>query len=377
MIALSERGISRHLFGPGPANSDPRVAGAASLPLIGHMDPGFSVIMDEICDGLREVFGTANPCTFPVSGTGTAGMEFLAVNLVEPGDRVVVGVNGVFGGRIAEMVTKLGGHVIRVQAPWGQPIGPDAIRQAVANAGSIDIVWLVHAETSTGVQQPDLDKIADIARANGALMLVDTVTSFLGLPIDVDRTGIDSAFSGSQKCLGVTPGLAPATIGPRAVERFRRRRSPVPSWYLDLDKLLAYWESTDSRRSYHHTAPIGPLFSLHEALRISQEVGLDAVRQRLRRAADVLANGLTELGFQYVVTDERHRLPMLHCVRPPAGCDESRLRQLLLERHQVEVGGGLGDLAGQAVRIGLMGANAMPERAEFVVDSIADTIANM
>lgn len=356
---VAARDLHRLLLGPGPSNADPRVAAATGLPLIGHMDPAFVAILDEICSMLRPLFGTTNPVTFAASGTGSAGMELLAMNLIEPGDTVIVGVNGVFGGRIAAAARKLGATVVEATAAWGQPLEVADVAAALMRAGgSAHIVWLVLAETSTGVRQHDIAAFADLAHDHGALLLLDCVTALGGLPLCVDAWGVDAAFAGTQKCLGVTPGCAPVTLGPRALAKFQARRAPVPSWYFDLEALLGYWEGRSGRRIYHHTAPIAPLLGLHESLRLLHVEGLEAVFARHAAAAVELSTGLEKRGFMYVVSDPAARLPMLHAVRPPAGVDEAALRTYLLREHGIEIGAGLGALAGQAVRIGLMGPNA-------------------
>ncbi|REJ38248.1 MAG: alanine--glyoxylate aminotransferase, partial [Bacillota bacterium] len=277
----------RLLLGPGPSEVHPRVLRALATPVLGHLDPAFLALMDQVQADLREVFGTTNLVTLPLSGTGTAGMEAAIVNLVEPGDRVVVGIAGAFGERMAEIAGRCGAEVVRVETPWGRPVDPDDLRRAAA--GGADVIALVHAETSTGVLQP-LEPVAEVAREAGALLLVDCVTSLGGIPVDVDRIGIDIAYSASQKCLGAPPGLAPITVSPRALERIERRTRPVPSWYLDLRLLTGYWREGGSRR-YHHTAPISSVYALAEALVLLKEEGLEARWERQERLGPALQAG--------------------------------------------------------------------------------------
>lgn len=366
----------RYLFGPGPTNASPSVLEAAGLPLIGHLDPVFSDILEDLCTGLRALFGTSNQVTFAASATGSAGMELLAMNLVEPGDTVLIGVNGVFGNRMTEACEKLGATVIQAKAAWGEAISLDVLKDAAGDA-QIDIVWLVHAETSTGVHQCDLAEIGEWVHSQGALFFLDTVTSLGGLPVELDAWGVDAAFSGSQKCLSVTPGLAPVSIGTRALAKFEQRKTPVPSWYFDLAKLLQYWQVKDGRRAYHHTAPIAPLLALHQSVTDILTEGLNQVYARHTEVGDFVMTELQARGFEYVVQTPAERLPMLHCVRVPEGVDEAQLRQRLLQDHNVEIGSGLGAFAGTAVRIGVMGYNANIERVTYLLnalDQVLETI---
>jgi alanine-glyoxylate transaminase/serine-glyoxylate transaminase/serine-pyruvate transaminase len=307
---------------------------------------------------LRVVFATANTLTFPVSGTGSAGMEACIVNLVEPGDEVVVGVNGVFGTRMAEVIERAGARAVRVEAPWGKVVRAEQVEAALGTCTRPKLVALVHAETSTGAWQP-LPDAARLAHAHGALFLADCVTSLGGLPVDLDASGVDVAYSGTQKCLSCPPGLAPVSFGPRALEVLRARKTRVQSWYLDVTLLQQYW---GEERVYHHTAPISMNYALREALRLVMEEGLPARFARHARNHRALAAGLAALGLT-LAAEEGHRLPMLNAVTVPDGIDEARVRGRLLQEHGIEIGGGLGEIAGKVWRVGLMGYGA---RAEIV-----------
>ncbi|MCE7933925.1 MAG: alanine--glyoxylate aminotransferase family protein [Chlorobi bacterium CHB2] len=359
----------RLLMGPGPSMVPQSVLDAMSLPLLGHLDPLFVGLMEEVKEMLRAVFLTSNPMTFPVSGTGSAGMEFCFVNLIEPGDEVVVGINGVFGGRMADVAQRCGATVVRVEAEWGRIIEPEQIAQAVRGR-SPKLVAIVHAETSTGVLTP-VAEIAQLAHDAGALMVIDTVTSLGGTPVRIDEWGIDAAYSGTQKCLSCPPGLAPVTLGPRAMEAATNRRTPVQSWYLDVNLLSGYWGSS---RAYHHTAPISMNYALHEALRLTLEEGLEARWKRHRENHLLLQGMLGEMGIA-LMGQEGHRLPQLNAAAVPAGCDEAETRRRLLEEFNIEIGAGLGPLKGKAWRIGLMGATSTPENVERLVGAMKRVIA--
>ena len=339
----------RVLMGPGPSDVSARVLQAMSAPCIGHLDPYFIAMMDETQQLLRFLFQTNHPFTIPVSGTGSAGMETCFVNLVEPGDEVVVCVNGVFGTRMVDIVRRLGGCLNRVDAPWGRAIDPEAVRKAVKGRKP-KVIAVVHAETSTGVCQP-LDDLAAIARESGALFLVDTVTSLGGMEVAVDRKGIDAVYSGTQKCLSCPPGLAQISFSPAAIEALQRRKHPVVSWYLDMGMVGSYW---GQERKYHHTAPINMLYGLREALRIIAEEGLEARFARHRINHRALVAGIEAMGLKMVVP-EAERLPMLNTIRIPEGADDKRVRAALLLAFGIEIGGGLGEFAGKAWRVGLMG----------------------
>jgi len=339
----------RVLMGPGPSDVHPRVLQAFSAPCIGHLDPAFLSIMDETQQLLRFLFQTEHPLTIPVSGTGSAGMETCFVNLVEPGDEVVVCVNGVFGTRMVDIVNRLGGELIRVDAEWGRAIDPDAVQKAVQGR-SPKVLAVVHAETSTGVCTP-LDDLSGIARDCGALFLVDMVTSLGGMEVALDRMGIDAAYSGTQKCISCPPGLSPVSFSAAAMEALKNRKGPVLSWYLDMSMVSSYW---GAERKYHHTAPINMIYALREALRLIAEEGLEARFERHRRNHRALVAGLEAMGLSMLVP-ENERLPMLNTVRIPDGADDVKVRKTLLSDFGIEIGGGLGDLAGKVWRVGIMG----------------------
>ena len=346
-------------MGPGPAGVDPRVLAAMSHTLLGHLDPSFLAIMDEVSGMLRDVFRTANPLTLAISGTGTAGMEAAVTNIVEPGDRVVIGVAGYFGARMAEMARRASAVVTTVDAAWGTPVAPDQVQEALraaASQGPVKAVGIVHAETSTGVLQP-LDEIIRIAHDAGALIIVDAVTSLGGVPLDVDGAGIDVCYSGTQKCVGSPPGMAPITVARRAADAIRSRSTPVASFNLDLGLLETYW---GKQHAYHHTAPINAVYALREALRLVLEEGLEARAARHRRVHEQLARGVEGLGLEFLV-DARYRLPVLNALRIPEGVDDKMVRGRLLAEHNIEIGGGLGPLAGKVWRVGLMGYSARDE----------------
>ena len=354
---------ARLLLGPGPSQVHPRVLRAMSAPLVGHLDPAFVAMMEDVKSLLRWVFATKNALTLPVSGTGSAGMECCVVNLVEPGDEVIVGVNGVFGTRMAEVAERAGASVTRVEAPWGSVIRPQQLADALARTKRPKLVGVIHAETSTGAWQP-IEEIAALVRKHEALLLTDCVTSLGGVPVEIDAWGVDAAYSGTQKCLSCPPGLSPVTFGPRALEAVARRRHKVQSWYLDVTLLQQYWGED---RVYHHTAPISMNYALREALRIVAEEGLEARFARHRRNHESLAAGLGALGLA-LAAEEGHRLPMLNAVTVPAGVDEARVRSRLLADDGIEIGGGLGPMKGRVWRIGLMGESS---RRESVLSVLA------
>lgn len=344
---------SRLLLGPGPSNVHPRVLRAMSTPLVGHLDPAFLRIMDETKRLLQFVLQTRNELTIPVSGTGSAGMEACLVNLLEPGDDAVVGVNGVFGTRMADIVERCGATPVRVEAPWGRVIDPADIAAALQRCRRPKLVAIVHAETSTGAWQP-LEEIGPLVRAAGALLVVDTVTSLGGCPVRVDAWGIDACYSGTQKCLSCPPGLAPITFGPRAVQVLHQRKTKVQSWYLDLTMIEKYW---GSERVYHHTAPISMNYALHEALQLIEEEGLEVRWQRHERNHQALKAGLAAIGLA-IASQENHQLWTLNSVGIPDGVDDARVRNALLDEFGIEIGGGLGPLKGKTWRIGLMGESS-------------------
>lgn len=359
----------RVLLGPGPSPVDERVLSAMSAPLLGHLDPEFLRCMDQIQDMLRSVFETANRVTFPVSGTGSAGMEAALVNLIEPGDSVVVGINGFFGGRMHEIVERAGGRAVAVRADWGKPIDQSAIRDAI-NASSPRVVAIVHAETSTGVLQP-LEGLAEMTREKDALLVVDAVTSLAGHPVGVDRNGIDVCYSGAQKCVGAPPGLAPITFSERAIERIRNRKTKVQSWYFDVGMVEKYWGGD---RTYHHTAPISMNYALREALRLVLEEGLEARWRRHELNHRALVAGLEAMGLEMLVQPQ-HRLWSLNAVVIPEGIEDGRARSRLLEEFGIEVGGGLGPLKGRVWRIGLMGFGSTADNVRLVLAALQKTLA--
>jgi len=360
---------TRLLLGPGPSNPAPLVSAAMAAPLVGHLDPYFLQVMDETMADLRTVFGTANHHTIPMSGTGTAGLEAIMFNLLEPGDEAVVGVVGYFGQRLVELAQRAGARVRRIEAPLGEVIAPERVKEQLDRRPP-NLVALVHAETSTGAHQP-LDEIGKMVRDAGALFVVDCVTSLGGMPVDVDRRLIDAAGSCSQKCLGAPPGLGPVTFGPRAMAAVQGRRSKPATWYLDLQLLFQYWgESGGPRdRAFHHTAPVANLYGFREALRLTLEEGLDARYARHRAAHERLVDGLGALGLS-LFTPEANRLPMLNVINIPEGVDDLTVRKRLLERG-IEIGAGFGPLKGTAWRVGLMGTNATTEVVDRFVGELA------
>jgi alanine-glyoxylate transaminase/serine-glyoxylate transaminase/serine-pyruvate transaminase len=339
----------RILLGPGPSNVHPRVLRAMATPLLGYLDPEFLVIMDETKELLRYVFQTENDLTLPISGTGTAGMEASLYNIIEPGDRVVVVVNGFFGERMCDMAGRCGAQVKRIEVEWGRIVEPEQVKAAL-KGGGVKVVALVHAETSTGVLQP-LEEISQMVHEHGAFLLVDTVTSLGGHPVKVDERGIDICYSGSQKCLACPPGLAPITFNNRAAEAMRNRESKGQSWYLDVTMVEKYW---GQERVYHHTAPITMNYALREALRLIFEEGLEARFDRHRLNHQALLAGLQAMGLE-PFAQAGHRLWTLNTVRVPEGVEDASIRRRLLDEFSIEIGGGLGPLKGQIWRIGLMG----------------------
>lgn len=360
--------IPRTLLGPGPSGVHPRVLQALAYPLVGHLDPQFIALMNEVQDLLRYVFETDNQLTIPVSGTGSAGMEAALCNFIEPGDSVLISVNGYFGERLCDMAGRYGAEVRRLERPWGEVFTLEEIEAALKSKPA-KIVALVHAETSTGAMQP-LDGVADLVQRYGGLLLVDCVTSLGGAPVRVDARGIDIAYSGTQKCLSCPPGLAPITIGPRAREVLQSRKSKVANWYLDLTMVANYWGAS---RTYHHTAPISMNYALREALRLVQEEGLEARFARHRANAELLWAGLEEMDMALHVAPE-HRLPTLTTVRVPAGVDEAAVRKALLDDYNVEIGGGLGNLKGQVWRIGLMGYSSSRANVTLLLAALRELL---
>ncbi len=339
----------RTLMGPGPSDVHPRVLSALGRPTVGHLDPYYLQVMDELQSMLREVFRTKNRFTMAISGTGSAGQEATVLNLVEPGERVLVCVNGVFGGRLADMAERAGGEVMKIERPWGEVFTPSEIKDSLARVKP-KVVAIVLAETSTGAWQP-IEEIAAAVRDAGAMLILDTVTALGGIPVEVDGWQIDAVYSGTQKCLSCPPGLAPVSFSERAVEKILNRREKVRSWYLDVSLIANYW---GGERVYHHTAPINMTYGLHEALRLVLEEGLDCCFARHRRNHEALRAGLAAVGIEYA-TQAGHALPQLNAVRIPAGVDDAAVRKGLLERFGIEIGAGLGAFKGKVWRIGLMG----------------------
>ena len=360
----SFRPPSRVLMGPGPSNVAPRVLEAMGRPLIGHLDPQFLELMNEIQRQLRAVFRTENPLTIPMSGTGSAGMEAAVFNFVEPGDPTLVCVHGVFGQRLAEEMRRAGAECATVEAPFGSPLDPEEIRMAALRHRP-RVIALVHAETSTGVLQP-VEPVRRVCDEVGALFLLDTVTSLGGHPVLVDEWGIDICYSGTQKCLSCPPGLAPLTVSAQALERLQARRVKCRSWYLDLSLLGDYW---GRERLYHHTAPISMNYALHEALNLILEEGLEKRWERHQRHHLALVAGIEALGLRMAVP-EAYRLWTLNSVVVPEGVDDALLREALLSRFGLEIGGGLGPLKGRVWRVGLMGESSTPANVLFFLHAL-------
>jgi len=359
----------RLLLGPGPSMVHPRVLRAMASPLVGHLDPYFLQIMEMTKKLLRYVFGTQNDLTVPVSGTGSAAMEAALANVIEPGDAVLICINGYFGLRLADMASRYGAQVRTIEKEWGEVFEPDEI-QAALKTNPAKVVAIVHAETSTGARQP-LAGLAGVVHAADALLLVDAVTSLGGLPIEVDQNGIDICYSGTQKCLSCPPGLGPITFGPRAVEVLVGRKTQVANWYLDMTMIQKYW---GTERTYHHTAPISANFALYEGLRIVAEEGLPARYARHERNARRLWDGLQEMGLELHVP-EAHRLPSLTTVCIPEGVDGDVVRRRLLDEYRIEIAGGLGALKGKVWRIGLMGYSSQPENVVLLLAALKECLA--
>lgn len=347
----------RILMGPGPSDVYPEVLAAQARPTVGHLDPLFVGMMDEVKSLLQYAFQTANPMTVALSAPGSAGMEACFVNLVEPGEKVIVCRNGVFGERMRQNVVRLGAVPVLVDSPWGQPVDPDAVESALKANPDARFLAFVHAETSTGALS-DAKTLCALAKRHGCLSIVDAVTSLGGVELRVDEWGVDAVYSGSQKCLSCVPGLSPLSFSPAAVDKLQARQSPVPSWFLDQTLVMAYWGG--GKRSYHHTAPVNALYALHESLRQLAGEGLEAAWRRHRDMHLILRDGLEKLGLRFVV-DAAARLPQLNAVYIPEGIDDAATRNRLLQEYNLEIGGGLGDLAGKAWRIGLMGYGARRE----------------
>ena len=360
----------RILLGPGPSPVPSRVLRALGAPTLGHLDPQYLTIMDEVCEMLRQVFQTKNALTFPVSGTGMAGMECIATNLIEPGDEVIVCVNGVFGGRMKDVMERCGATVHTVEAAWGEVIALDQIAAALDQHPKTKLVGIVHAETSTGAHQP-LTGFADLVHSKGALLVVDAVTSLGGHELKVDEWGIDAIYSGTQKCLSCPPGLAPVSFGDRALAIMDARKTKVQSWYLDVSMLRKYYTGGGGGRVYHHTAPINMTYALHEALNIVLEEGLEARIARHEKMHLRLRAGLEAMGISYI---PKRSLHSLNCISIPAGADDAGTRKRLLEEYGIEIGSGLGVMAGKAWRIGLMGHGSTVRNVDLVLTALREVL---
>ena len=361
-------------MGPGPSDVNPRILEAMSRPTIGHLDPAFIAMMDELQELLRYAFRTSYSLAMPVSAPGSAGMETCFVNLVEPGDKVVVCQNGVFGGRMKENVERAGGTAVMVEDPWGRAVDPGKVEEALKANPDAKILAFVHAETSTGAIS-DAATLADLARQHDCLTIVDTVTSLGGSPLEVEEWGLDAVYSGSQKCLSCVPGLGPITLSERAVDAVTNRSHRVQSWFMDLNLVLGYWKG-GGKRAYHHTAPINTLYGLHEALVILQEEGIENSWARHRRNHEALKAGIEAMGLDFVVPEDE-RLPQLNAVTVPEGVDEAAVRSALLNEYNLEIGAGLGAMAGKIWRIGLMGYASNPTNVLFCLGALDAVLAGM
>lgn len=365
----------RTLMGPGPSDVNPRVLAAMSRPIIGHLDPAFVGMMDQMKVLLQYAFQTENELTLPVSAPGSAGMETCFVNLVEPGDKVVVCINGVFGQRMKENVERCGATAVVVEDDWGRPVDAQKLDSTLAAHPDARLVAFVHAETSTGACS-DVKTLTQVAHAHDCLVIVDSVTGLGGSELRVDDWGVDAIYSGTQKCLSCTPGLSPVSFGPRAVERIQSRKHKVQSWFLDLNLIMGYWGSGSGKRAYHHTAPINALYALHEALVLLHEEGLENAWARHRHHHEALKAGLEAMGLELLV-EEPHRLPQLNAVKVPEGVDEAAVRTRLLQRYGLEIGAGLGPLAGKIWRIGLMGFACNARNVRLCLQALESVLTEM
>ncbi|PJA98271.1 MAG: alanine--glyoxylate aminotransferase [Ignavibacteriales bacterium CG_4_9_14_3_um_filter_30_11] len=342
----------RLLMGPGPSNVNPKVLEAISRPTIGHLDPRFVELMDEIKELLQYAFQTKNEVTFPVSGPGSAGMELCLINLVEPGDKVVVCINGVFGGRMKQIVERCGGIPIVIEQDWAKAVDPNKLDETLTQNNETKLVAFVHAETSTGAKS-DIKTLTQISHQHNCLVIADTVTSLGGIELKIDDWQIDASYSGTQKCISCPPGLSPVTFNQKAIDKIKNRKTLVQSWFMDINLVLGYWGQS-SKRTYHHTAPINSLYGLHEALLLLKEECLENAWKRHQQNSELLCKGVEELGLEIFVKEDE-RLPELVTVTIPKGLDEAKVRSNLLNEHNIEIGAGLGALAGKIWRIGLMG----------------------
>ncbi len=364
----------RTLMGPGPSDVHPRILSALARPTIGHLDPAFVQMMDELKSLLQYAMQTKNELTIPVSAPGSAGMETCFVNLIEPGDKVVVCQNGVFGGRMKENVERIGATAIMVEDDWGKAVDPDKLESVLKKNKDVSIVAFVHAETSTGVLS-DAKTLTSIAKKYGCLTIVDAVTSLGGSELKVDEWGIDALYSGTQKCLSCTPGLSPVTFSERAINRIKERKTKVQSWFLDLNLVMGYW-GEGAKRSYHHTAPVNALYGLHEALVLLKEEGLENAWNRHQLHHLALRDGFEAMGLNFLVKPE-HRLPQLNAVGIPEGVDEAEVRKRLLLDYNLEIGAGLGALAGKVWRVGLMGHACNMKNIIFCLGAIDSVLTSM
>lgn len=358
----------RILMGPGPSDAHPRVLKAMSSPLMGHLDPEFIQMMDDVKRMVQEIFITTNHLTFVVSAPGSAGMETCLVNLLEPGDECIICVNGVFGSRMVDIAERCGAKVYKVDTEWGRVTEPDQVKKALSHCPKPKLVALVHAETSTGALQP-LQEISDLVHDAGALLVVDAVTSFAGVPLKVDEWKIDAIYTGSQKCLSAPPGLSPVSFSEAAVKVLENRKTKVQSWFLDLSMVKNYWAG--AKRAYHHTAPVSSVFALYEALNLVLEEGLENRWTRHKQVHQYLKANLEKLGFRFLV-EEKYRLPNLNSVFLPEGLDEAKLRNELLTKYNIEVGGGLGAFAGKIWRIGIMGESCTENHVNMLVGALVE-----
>ena len=357
-------------MGPGPSDAHPRVLRAMSAPLMGHLDPEFVRMMDEVKSMVQQTLLTGNHLTFVVSAPGSAGMETCLVNLLEPGDACIICINGVFGGRMADIAERCGATVHKVETEWGKVTEPAQIKKALDACPKPKLVALVHAETSTGALQP-LEEISELVHDAGALLVVDAVTSYCGVPLRVDQWNIDALYSGTQKCLSAPPGLSPVTFSDAAVKALENRKTKVQSWFLDLSMVKNYWAG--AKRAYHHTAPVSSIYALHEALNLVLEEGLENRWARHQAVHQYLRGKLENMGFRFLV-DEAHRLPNLNSVFLPGGLDEARLRSDLLNKYNIEVGSGLGAFAGKIWRIGIMGESCTHNHVNLLVGALEELI---
>ena len=362
----------RTLMGPGPSDTHPRVLTAMARPTLGHLDPVFTDMMEELKSLLRYAFQTANQMTFPVSGPGSVGMEMCFVNMITPGDKVIVCRNGVFGSRMLENVERCGGVAVVVEDQWGKPVDPQKVEDALKQNPDTKIVAFVHAETSTGALS-DAKTLCEIAHRHNCLTIVDTVTSLGGSPLKVDEWKIDAIYSGSQKCLSCPPGLSPVSFSEQVVELVKNRKTKVQSWFMDLNLVLGYWGTT---RTYHHTAPTNALYALHESLLMLYEEGIEHSWARHQRNHKALKAGLETFGTKFLV-EEKYRLPQLNSVYVPTGVDEKEVRRRLLAEYNLEIGAGLGDFAGKIWRFGLMGYSSKIENVMLSLNALETVFANM